>query len=63
MSPALIGLEKVGPVAWAEFSRHADLGNGLVLYPLEAFGGFLFTLAAAVSFYFDRYSAILFKGC
>jgi hypothetical protein len=40
--------------AWAEFSRHADLGNGLVLYPLEAVAGALLALATAVSFHFER---------
>src|SRR5690348_16102436 len=39
----------VGPTAWAEFSRQADLGNGLFLYPLEAIGGFLLLLAAVIS--------------
>lgn len=28
--------------AWAEFSKHADLGNGLFLYPVEAIGSFIF---------------------
>jgi len=51
---AMPAWQNVGASAWAEFSRHADLGNGLILYPVEAFGGFLFTLAAAVSFHFDR---------
>ncbi len=44
----------VGATGWAEFSRHADLGNGLFLYPVEAFGGALFALAAAIGFQFDR---------
>ena len=67
---AMPAWEQVGSVAWGEFSRHADLGNGLFLYPLEAFGATLLTLAAAISFYFDRlaspkaavplYSATLF---
>jgi hypothetical protein len=43
----------VGPAAWAEFSRHADLGAGLVLYPLEAIGAALLTLAAALSLWRD----------
>ena len=30
--------------SWAEFSKHADLGNGLFLYPVEAIGGFIFLL-------------------
>jgi hypothetical protein len=46
--------EQVGVLAWATYSREADLGNGLVLYPLEAIGGALLTACAAVAFYFDR---------
>jgi len=45
---------KVGARAWAAYSRHADLENGLFLYPIEAIGGALFTFGAAVSFQFDR---------
>jgi hypothetical protein len=41
---------RVGARAWAVYSRHADLGNGLFLYPFEAIGGALLTLAAAVIF-------------
>jgi hypothetical protein len=44
---------KVGARAWAAYSRHADLENGFYLYPTEAIGGALFTIAAAVSFRFD----------
>jgi hypothetical protein len=44
---------RVGARAWAEFSRHADLGNGRIWYPLEAIGGALVTIAAAVAFHFD----------
>jgi len=29
---------KVGPEAWAAFSREADLGTGLVVYPLLGVG-------------------------
>jgi hypothetical protein len=46
--------QQVGAIAWAEFSRHADLGNGLVVYPIEAFAGALLTLAAAITFHRDR---------
>jgi hypothetical protein len=35
---AMPAWEQMGAIAWEQFSRHADLGNGLVLYPLEAFG-------------------------
>jgi hypothetical protein len=46
--------EQEGVLAWATYRRKADLGNGLVLYPLEAIGGALLTVCAAVAFYFDR---------
>lgn len=36
-------------MAWANYSRSADLGNGLVLYPGLAIGGALLSFAAAVS--------------
>jgi hypothetical protein len=38
-----------GVLAWAAFSRHADLGRtAMILYPLEAFGGLALSVAAAV---------------
>jgi hypothetical protein len=39
----------VGPEAWAHFSRRADLGVGLVAYPVEAIGATLLLIAALVS--------------
>jgi hypothetical protein len=45
---------ELGAEAWAAYSRHADLGNGLVAYPMEAIGGTLLIIAAAMSNYFDR---------
>jgi len=45
---------ELGAEAWAAYSRHADLGNGLLAYPIEAIGGALLIIAAAVSNYFDR---------
>lgn len=51
---AMPAWEQVGAQGWAEFSRHADLGNGLLLYPIEAIGGALLVLAAAISFRFER---------
>ncbi len=45
---------ELGAEAWATYSRHADLGNGLVAYPIEAIGGALLIIAASVSNYFDR---------
>jgi hypothetical protein len=44
----------LGATAWAQYSRLADLGTGLVAYPAEAIGGALLTVAAAVSNYLDR---------
>ncbi len=54
---AMPAWERVGAPAWAEFSRHADLANGLLLYPFEAIGGFLLILAATVSLHFDGAAA------
>jgi hypothetical protein len=46
--------DRLGPVAWAAFSRHADLGAGLLVYPAEAIGATLLTVAAIVSCHIDR---------
>jgi len=35
-------------------SGNVDLGNGLILYPIEAIGGALLTIAAAIMIHFDR---------
>jgi hypothetical protein len=43
----------VGPEAWAAFSRHADLGRGLILYPMLGLGAPLFSITTAVSFALD----------
>jgi hypothetical protein len=43
---AMPAWERLGPSAWAEYSRHADLGGGLLLYPAAAILGLVFTLAA-----------------
>jgi hypothetical protein len=51
---AMPAWQQVGPIAWAEFSRHADLGNGLILYPMEAFGSVLLTVAAAIGLHLER---------
>ena len=69
---AMPAWQQVGAPSWAAFSRHADLGNGLVLYPVEAVGGALLTLAAAIMIHFDRnapraaivslYAAVLFAA-
>ena len=39
---------RTGSMSWAAFSKRADLGTGLVLYPMLAIGGALFTIAAWV---------------
>jgi hypothetical protein len=39
----------LGPDAWAQFSRRADLGVGLVACPVEAIGATLLLIAALVS--------------
>jgi len=47
----LVGIpawREVGVVAWANYSRSADLGNGLILYPGLAIGGALLSLGVAV---------------
>jgi hypothetical protein len=40
---------RVGPLAWAEFSRNADLRDGLVLYPVAALGGAACSILAAAT--------------
>jgi hypothetical protein len=44
----------LGAEAWLEYSRRADLGTGLIVYPIEGIGSTLLILAAALSSYFDR---------
>jgi hypothetical protein len=44
----------VGVRAWAAYSRHADLGNGWMLYPIAAFGGTALSVAAAISIRRDQ---------
>jgi hypothetical protein len=51
---AIPAWQELGAEAWTAFSRKADLGNGLILYPLEAIGSTVLTLAAALSFRFDQ---------
>ena len=40
--------QELGAQAWAQYSRLADLGTGLVAYPIEGIGSTLLTLAATV---------------
>jgi hypothetical protein len=44
---------ELGAAAWAQYSRRADLGTGLVAYPIEGIGATLLTIAAAASNYLD----------
>lgn len=67
--------QHVGALAWAAFSRWADLGtNGLFLYPFEKIGGTVFSIPTAVTFFANRrclpsdgaapiYAAALFMLC
>lgn len=48
----------LGAEAWAQFSRRADLGPGLIAYPIEAIGATLLLVAAAVSAHFERCARI-----
>jgi hypothetical protein len=41
---------RVGANAWADFSRNADLGNGLALYPALGIGGTLTTISAVIAY-------------
>ena len=44
--------QRTGPLRWAAFSRHADLGaTATVLYPGVAFASAILTAGAAVSFH------------
>jgi hypothetical protein len=48
---------QLGAEAWAQYSRHADLGTGLIAYPIEGIGSTLLIIAASVSNWFDRNTA------
>jgi hypothetical protein len=45
---------QLGAQAWAQYSRLADLGTGLVAYPIEGIGSTLLIMAAMLSHHFDR---------
>jgi hypothetical protein len=47
---ALTAWRQLGPEAWAAFSRRADLGRGLVLYPAVGVSTWLLSLATAASY-------------
>ena len=42
---------------WGEFSRHADLGNGLIVYPFEALGSFVCLLTTSIILFAHRRTA------
>ena len=46
--------QALGAEAWTQFSRRADLGTGLIAYPVEAIGTTVLLIAALVSSRFDR---------
>lgn len=47
---------RIGAVAYANFARGNDLGNGLIVYPLLGVGAALLTLLATVLAYVERSS-------
>ncbi|HYT55209.1 MAG TPA: hypothetical protein VEQ38_10890 [Verrucomicrobiae bacterium] len=48
--------QQIGPVTWAEFTRLADLGRGLIFYPTQGIGALLCSVVAAVAFSISRAS-------
>jgi len=54
------GWQHLSLLDWAAYSLHADLGNGLLLYPFEAFGSFLllFTASAIIVFHKSLFKQI-----
>lgn len=46
--------QRVGPVAWATFSRQADLRNGEVLYPILGIGSTVLAVALAAVYRLNR---------
>jgi hypothetical protein len=46
--------QHIGASTWAAFSQWADLGPGLILYPLEEISSTVFTLLAAIIFFLNR---------
>lgn len=46
--------QQLGVQAWADYSRHADLGAGVIAYPIEANGWMILALAAAAIHRFDH---------
>lgn len=46
--------EHLGPLDWAVYSRYADLGNGLILYPIIGILPTVLAVAAAITHRLDR---------
>lgn len=56
MDRAIVGgpaWQELGAQAWAQYGRLADLGAGLLAYPIEGVGSTLLTLAATISHYVE----------
>jgi hypothetical protein len=48
---------RIGPVAYANFARGNDLGNGLVVYPAAGILAVLLVLATTIATYFTKSSS------
>ncbi|HEV2719199.1 MAG TPA: hypothetical protein VG323_04205 [Thermoanaerobaculia bacterium] len=46
--------KRLGAERWAEYSRQADLRSGFAVYPTEAFGGLILSIAAAIALHRER---------
>lgn len=46
--------QHLGVLDWAAYSRHADLGNGLIVYPIVGILPTVLAVAAAISHRLDR---------
>lgn len=53
---------ELGAQTWLQYSRHADLGTGLVAYPIEGIGTALLIIAAIVSNYRDGKSRFAIRA-
>jgi hypothetical protein len=49
--------QHLGADTWAAYSRHADLGTGLIVYPAEGIGAAVLGVAAALSHRFEESAA------
>lgn len=45
--------QQLGFTAWADYSRHADLGAGQIIYPVRGIAAWLAVWATAISYRFD----------